>query len=91
MVQNSNVVQYHISLFGGENYEYLCVKMKTLLISQDLWILVSVGYTDSVDQVAYNALLVDQKTELKENRQNDEKTMFILQVGVEIKVSLKIA
>ena len=91
MVQNSNAVQYQISLFGGENYEYLCVEMKIFLISQDLWILVSVGYTDSVDQVAYNALSVDQKTELKENRQNDEKTMFILQVGVEIKVSLKIA
>ena len=39
--------------------------MRTLLISQDLWMLVSAGYTEPADQAAYNALPVDQKTELK--------------------------
>jgi hypothetical protein len=53
--------------------------MRTLLISQDLWMLVSAGYTEPVDQAAYNALLVDQKIELKENRKNDAKALFLLQ------------
>lgn len=53
--------------------------MRTLLTSQYLWMLFSVGYTKQADQAAYNALLVDQKIELKENRKRDAKAMFLLQ------------
>ena len=42
--------------------------MRNLLISQDLWMLISIGYIDPDDQTSYNALSIDQKTELKENR-----------------------
>ena len=79
MAQNNSSVQYQIPLLCGENYEYWSVKMRTLLILQDLWILVSTGYTDQVDQASYNALSVDQKIELKENRKRDAKALFILQ------------
>jgi hypothetical protein len=68
MIQNSNAVQYQILLFGTM---YWYVKMITFLISQDVSMLVSVRYTESIDQIAYNVLSVDQKTELKENRKKD--------------------
>jgi hypothetical protein len=91
MAQNNNSVQYQIPLFCGENYEYWSVKMRTLLISQDLWMLVSAGYTEPTDQAAYNALSVDQKIELKENRKRDAKALFLLQTGVDSSVFPKIA
>jgi hypothetical protein len=62
MTQNSNAFQYHIPLFGGKNYEYWCVNMRNFLISQDLWMLVFVGYTKPADQDAYNSLSIDQNT-----------------------------
>ena len=65
--------------------------MRTLLISQDLWMLLSIGYTDPADQDAYNALSVDQKIELKENRKRDAKALFILQTGIDIAIFPKIA
>jgi hypothetical protein len=71
-------VLYHISLFSGENYEYWCVKKRTWFVSQDLWVLVSVGYTET-----YNALFIDKKEELKENKRKGFKALFILQTGVE--------
>jgi hypothetical protein len=76
MAQNNNSVQYQIPLFCGENYEYWNVKMRTLLISQDLWMLVSVGYTEPADQTTYNALSVVQKIELKENMKKDAKALL---------------
>jgi len=79
MAQNKNLVQYQIPLFCGENYEYWSVKMRTLLISQNLWLLVFAGYTEPIDQATYNALSVDQKIELKKNRKRDAKALFILQ------------
>ena len=43
-----------------------------------------VGYIEPTDQDAYNALSVDQKTELKENIKKDAKALFIPQIGVDI-------
>ena len=65
--------------------------MRTFLISQDLCMLVSAGYTEPADQDAYNALPVDQKTELKENRKMDAKALFLLQIGIDIAFFPKIA
>ena len=64
--------------------------MRNLLISQDLWMLVSVGYTEPTDQASYNALSVDQKIELKENRKRGAKALFIIQTGVDIAIFPKI-
>jgi len=71
MAQNNGSVQCQVLLFCGENYEYWSVKMRTLLTSQDLWMFVFTGYTKPADQASYNALSVDQKTKLKENKKND--------------------
>ena len=65
--------------------------MRTLLISQDLSMLVSTGYIEPTYQASYNALSVDQKTELKENRKRDAKALFILQTRVDIAIFPKIA
>ena len=90
MAQTNNSIQYHIPLLCGENYEYWSVKMRNFLISQDLWMLVSAGYTEPTDHAAYNTLSVDQKIELKENRKRDAKALFLLQTGVDISMFPKI-
>jgi hypothetical protein len=61
MALNNSLVQYQIPLLCGENYEYWSVKMRTFLISQDLWMFVSAGCTELADQASYNALSVGQK------------------------------
>jgi hypothetical protein len=91
MAQNNGSVKFQIPLFCGDNYEYWSVKMRTLFISQDLWMLVSAGYTEPADQAAYTLLSVDQKNELKENRKKDAKALFLLQTGVDNSVFPKIA
>eukprot|EP01018_Ginkgo_biloba_P014873 Gb_39751 [translate_table: standard] len=59
---NSNF-PFQIPQFIGENYEYWSIKMKTLLLSQDLWELVENGFNEPADQTALNALTVDQRTQ----------------------------
>ena len=90
MAYNSNAVDYQIPLLCGETYEYWCVNIVPFLISQDLWVLIFVGYQEPVDQASYNALFVDQKEQLKENRKKDAKYLFILQTRVDITVFPKI-
>ena len=46
-------------------------------------------HREPTDQAAYNALLVGQKIELKENRKRDAKALFILQTGVDIQIFSK--
>eukprot|EP01018_Ginkgo_biloba_P012380 Gb_05669 [translate_table: standard] len=88
---NSNVVQYQIIFFSGENFEYWSIKVKTFLTSQDLWTLVSTGFTEPTDENTYNALITDQKLELKENMKKDEKALFIIQTRIDISIFPKIA
>eukprot|EP01018_Ginkgo_biloba_P036528 Gb_38006 [translate_table: standard] len=92
MAQNiSNAVQYQIPFFSGENFEYWSIRMKTFLTSQDLWTLVSTGYTEPADENTYNALTADQKLELKENRKKDAKALFIIQTGIDLSIFPKLA
>ena len=37
-------------IFDGENYDYWSIKMKTLLISQDLWEIVVEGCEEKKDE-----------------------------------------
>ena len=87
---NSNAVKYQIPFFSGENFEYWSIRMKTFLTSQDLWTLVSTGYTEPADENTYNALTADQKLELKENRKKDAKDLFIIQTRIDISIFPKI-
>lgn len=69
----------HISLpiFAGENYEFWCKKMKTLLASLDLWEIVDEGYDDEEGD-----LTVAQLKELKKLRRNDAMALSKIQQAV---------
>lgn len=45
-VQGMGIAQSLIPIFKGENYEFLSIRMKTLLLSQDLWDFVEYGYVE---------------------------------------------
>ncbi|KAL0558913.1 hypothetical protein IC582_003500 [Cucumis melo] len=69
-----------IPIFKGEGYEFWSIRMKTLLISQDLWDLVEQGYTDP-----------DDEGKLQENREKDPKALVIVQQAVHDNVFSRIA
>ena len=54
--------------------------MKTFFRSQDLWDIIEEGFTIPEDT---STLIVAQKKELKENKQNDSRALFALQQAVD--------
>lgn len=68
-----------IPLFEGENYDFWCVKMKTLFMSQDVWDLVENGF-DEPDKVI--TLTPVEKDQLKELKKMDAKALLFIQQGV---------
>lgn len=75
----SSPQQSSIPVFEGENYDFWCVKMKTLFISQNVWDLVNNGYEepDSIDELSNT-----QKEQLKETEQRDARALLFIQQGV---------
>ena len=59
-------------LFEGENYDFWCVKMKTLFMSQDVWDLVENGFDEPPVE----------KDQLKELKKMDAKALLFIQQGV---------
>ena len=63
--------------------------MRTFLISQDLWSLVSQGYVEP-DATAFAALIADEKKELLETRKKDTKALFTIQSRIDVTIFPKI-
>ncbi|CAL5322135.1 nuclear pore complex protein NUP1-like isoform X2 [Camellia sinensis] len=70
------IQQPYMPIFAGENYDYWCVRMKTLFQSQGLWNLVQNGY-DEPDSTT--TLTSAQEQQLEETRKNDAKALFFIQ------------
>ncbi|CAL5363276.1 unnamed protein product [Camellia sinensis] len=70
------IQQPSMPIFAGENYDYWCVRMKTLFQSQDLWNLVQNGY-DEPDSTT--TLTSAQEQQLEETRKNDAKALLFIQ------------
>lgn len=68
-------------IFKGDGYEFWSVRMKSLLMSHDLWDLVNVGY-NSVDQ---------DRLRLAENKKKDAKALYLIQQAVHDDVFSRIA
>nr|KYP76789.1 Retrovirus-related Pol polyprotein from transposon TNT 1-94 [Cajanus cajan] len=68
-----------IPIFNGENYDFWSTKMKTYFTFQDLWDTIEEGFSTLEDT---SSLTAEQKKELKENKQNNSKALFILQQAV---------
>ncbi|KAA8549870.1 hypothetical protein F0562_001554 [Nyssa sinensis] len=65
-----------------DNYESWSIQIKALFGSQDLWELVTDGYTEPTLQkeVAY---IADEKKALKEQRKKDKKALFLFYQGLD--------
>ena len=73
---NTNSSVSHVPVFDGENYDFWCVKMKTFFISQDLWDLVELGFTEP--ESTANISEAEAKA-LRKNIQRDAKALNQIQ------------
>ena len=62
-------------IFDGENYNFWCVKMRTIFVSNDLWEYVEDGYNDQDD---VSTLSNAQKQQLKEHYKKDAKALTFI-------------
>ncbi|KAL2461340.1 B3 domain-containing protein REM16 [Abeliophyllum distichum] len=77
MASSSNNI--YVPMFSGEHFDHWSVKMKTVLISQDLWEYVEEGYEAPNPTTM---LTSEQKHQFRENRRNDGKALSIIQRGL---------
>lgn len=73
------ISQMLIPTFDGENYEFWKIKMRTLLLSQNLWSFIESGYTEPENEVA---LTDSEKKKLDDSRMKDSKALLFIQQGV---------
>ena len=68
--------------FNGQNYDTWTKKMKTIMVANDLWEFIISGFNDVTDPTQYAALTNNQKTQLKESRTKDAKTLSLIEVAM---------
>lgn len=73
-----------IPIFDGEDFEFWMIKMKTTVVSYDLWTYIDQGYT--VSDVPEYDLTVNQRLELKKNIKKDAKALGIIQNAITAKI-----
>nr|KYP39284.1 hypothetical protein KK1_039422 [Cajanus cajan] len=76
-----------IPIFNGKNYDFWSTKMKIYFTFQDLWDMIEERFSTPEDT---SSLTSAQKKELKENKQKNSKTLFILQQVVIDTIFLRI-
>src|SRR5438045_1015851 len=71
MMNSMGSQQLQVSKFDGGNYDFWCVKMKTILLSYDLWDYVEEGF----DEVKVpTSLSVAKKQQIKDYRKKGRKS-----------------
>ena len=71
-------------VFDGESYNYWSIKMKTLLISQDLWEIVEEGFEVKKDEKGKD--IAETSDEKKENKKKDAKALYLIQQSISDKI-----
>ncbi|KAA8537373.1 hypothetical protein F0562_026940 [Nyssa sinensis] len=86
----NTLFQQQMPKLSKDNYESWSIQIKVLFGSQDLWELVTDGYTEPTQQeeAAYTA---DEKKTLKEQRKKDKKALFLLYQGLDESTFEKVA
>ncbi|XP_058192176.1 uncharacterized protein LOC131309577 [Rhododendron vialii] len=77
--QNMRALPLSFPLLNGENYDYWCVKMKTQLMSNDVWEYFQDG---SEDYEGVETLTNDQKKQLKVDNRMNAKALSTIQQGI---------
>lgn len=80
MANNMNLSQPQIPMFKGENFGFWRIKMKTLLLLQNLWDFVENGYTEPNARTL--ACWTQDQRNQKENSKKDSKSLFLIQQTV---------
>ncbi|XP_021836177.2 uncharacterized protein [Spinacia oleracea] len=75
----ANNPTFPIPVFGGENYNFWKIEMKTLLRSQGLWSYADKGYMEYEDE---SILTEAQKKQLDGERMKDAKALYLIQNAV---------
>ena len=66
-MENEGNFPFQLPLFSKDNYEYWSIKMKTMLLSQELWELAEGGYTEPANLDSLNPLTQAQRNQLKQD------------------------
>ena len=80
-IMMNNIDSQHLRCpqFDGGNYDFWCVKMKTIFLSFDLWDYVEDGFVEVEDTTN---LSIAEKQQLKDHRKKDAKALSLIQQGV---------
>jgi hypothetical protein len=68
-------------VFDGESYDYWSIKMKTLLISQDLWDMVEEEVVAEEDQEK-GKKKAETSEEVKEKKKRDANALYLIQQSI---------
>ncbi|KAL2461376.1 DUF4219 domain-containing protein [Abeliophyllum distichum] len=69
----------YVPIFSGEHFDHWSVKMRTVLMSEDLWECVEEGYEAPNPT---RTLTTEEKQRFRENRKNDAKALSLIQRGL---------
>ena len=83
--------QNQIPILTEKSYDSWCIRMRTILRSQDLWLYVSDGYAEPADAAAELALTNAERVLLKDNRKKDNKALGLIQQGLNESIFIKIS
>ncbi|XP_058211420.1 uncharacterized protein LOC131323584 [Rhododendron vialii] len=78
--QNMGALPLSFLLLNGESYDFWCVKMKTQLMSNDVWEYAQDGFEDY--QGVEVALSNEQKKQLKVDNRMNAKALSMIQQGI---------
>ncbi|KAL5719096.1 hypothetical protein ACHQM5_011921 [Ranunculus cassubicifolius] len=79
MASSSEDYKNKVSEFDGENYDFWCVRMRTLFISRDLLEYVEDGFKVPEDKTSLSSA---DATKLREHIKKDAKALLLIQEGV---------
>ena len=91
MVGDTGKIWQQPPFFNGQNYDTWAKKMKTVMVTNNLWEFVIKGFNDVTDPAQYVALTNNQKTQLKESRRKDAKALSLIEPMMTETIFSKIA
>jgi len=83
--------QNQIPILTEKSYDSWCIRMRTILLSQDLWSYVCDGYVEPADATTELALTNAERVLLKDNRKKDNKALGLIQQGLTESIFVKIS
>ena len=71
----NGMLPFQMPRFTKDNYENWCIRMKAILGSQDLWEIITIGYTTPQDETSLSHA---QKEVLQATKKKDQKALLLI-------------